>query len=111
MNAESSSASSSGSADPSAKKSSSDETKRASSKAGGKPIVKQPKFIATVVALALVVIVILQNTGSTEVKVLFWTVSLPRWILLSLVFASGAAAGVLIPRWRRRKKQRPGSPG
>ena len=110
MNAETSSSPSSDSADSSAKDSSSDDAKRAPSKAGGKPIVKQPKFIATVVALALVAIVILQNTGSTDVKVLFWTVSLPRWILLSLVFASGAAAGVLIPRWRRRRKQRPGSP-
>ena len=104
MSAGSDEKSSAAKSSPSEEKSSSRDS---SSRGEHKSILKQPKFIAAVVALALVVIVILQNTGTTEVRVLFWTVSLPRWILLSLVFATGAAAGVLIPRWRRRKKKRP----
>ena len=66
----------------------------------------KPKVIAAVVAISLVIIVILQNTGPTKVDVLFWSVELPRWILLSLHFAAGAAAGVLIPRWRKRRKEK-----
>ncbi len=92
--------------DSAASESASAEKKRessSSSKVGG---IGKPKMIATFVAIAFVVIVILQNTGPTQVNVLFWSPELPRWILLSLHFAAGAAAGVIIPRWRKRRKEK-----
>ena len=69
--------------------------------------VSKPKLIAGVAGLALVIITILQNTDAVPVNVLFWEITMPRWILLSLVFGAGAAAGVIIPRWRKRRRKRP----
>lgn len=60
----------------------------------------------TVVAAVLVVLALVfvfQNTSSRRVHLLFWSVSLPTWIWLLVIFVAGVAAGSLFP-WLRKKR-------
>ena len=43
--------------------------------------------------LGLAVLFTLQNVATVEVSFLFWTIRLPRAILLFVIFAAGAAFG------------------
>lgn len=54
---------------------------------------KRPKNIAIVLAAVLVIVVALQNTESVETDVLFFTLSAPRVVLLTLTFLVGAVVG------------------
>lgn len=58
----------------------------------------------SMLAVALIaVIVIFQNTEDTEVKVLFWTVTMPRPALLGAAVLMGFAAGAIWSGLRRRR--------
>jgi uncharacterized integral membrane protein len=59
------------------------------------------RFWAGMTVLGLVVIFTVQNVTTVEVTFLFWTLKLPRAILLFLVFALGAVCGWLFSRWHR----------
>lgn len=61
-----------------------------------------PRIIAAVVLLALVVVLVLQNTEPVETRFLFATVSMPRALLLVLTLLVGFALGLLAARWRPR---------
>jgi uncharacterized integral membrane protein len=56
------------------------------------------RFWAGMTVLGLVVIFTIQNVTVVEVTFLFWTLRLPRAILLFLVFAAGALCGWLFSR-------------
>ena len=62
------------------------------------------KFIVVLVLIVLAVIFIAQNTQSHDVHVLFWKVSAPTWILLSIVLIVGVIVGSMFP-WLRPKKK------
>jgi uncharacterized integral membrane protein len=49
----------------------------------------------------LLIILILQNMVTVEVRLLWWTVAMPRAILLVLTAIAGFAVGILV-RMRRR---------
>ena len=49
---------------------------------------------------ALLIIVILQNMVSVEVRLLWWTIAMPRALLLAIAVMGGFVVGVLI-RMRR----------
>jgi uncharacterized integral membrane protein len=56
-----------------------------------------------VAAIALIaVIVSLQNTQSVDTRILFFTISVPRVILLALTFLLGMVAGVLTTLYWRQ---------
>jgi uncharacterized integral membrane protein len=59
------------------------------------------RFWAGMTVLGLVVIFTIQNVTTVEVTFLFWSLTLPRAILLFLVFASGAVCGWLFSLWHR----------
>ncbi len=59
---------------------------------------KNVKTIAIVVAALLIVIVALQNTEAVDTRVLFFTVSTPRVVLLAVTFLIGAVTGLLVGR-------------
>lgn len=63
-----------------------------------------PKLIVALILLALALIFIFQNTGAGDVKVLFWTVSLPAWIWLLVVLLIGVVIGSMFPWFRPKKK-------
>lgn len=51
--------------------------------------------------IALVAVLVLQNTEVVEVRLLFWTLSMSRALLLPLVFAAGLLVGWALHRPRR----------
>lgn len=53
------------------------------------------KLITVSVLALLVVVVLLQNSGSIETKLLFVTVTMPRIILLSVTLLVGFVLGLL----------------
>lgn len=67
---------------------------------------KKHRWIVTAVLVALTAIVILQNTAETETRVLFFTLTMPRALLLAIVFAVGVLTGMLLARHRRKRKMR-----
>ena len=60
-----------------------------------------------IAVLGLVVVFTVQNVATTEVNFFFWSVSLPRAIVLFLVFAAGAAFGWLFRGSRDRQRPDP----
>ncbi len=56
---------------------------------------KNIKIIGVVVLLALIVIIVLQNTESVETKILFMTITMPRAILLMATGVIGFLIGLI----------------
>lgn len=54
------------------------------------------KLISALVLVALVIIVVLQNTQTVETKFLFITLTLPRAALLGITMLIGVAVGMLL---------------
>ena len=63
---------------------------------------KRSKVIGASVLIGLLVIIMIQNTASVSTKVLFWSFSLPRAVLLFVTAAIGYAAGGIV--FTRRKR-------
>jgi uncharacterized integral membrane protein len=63
-----------------------------------------PKTIVGIVLAVLALVFVFQNTEKGSVNFLFWTVSLPSWVWLLIVFAVGLVVGSLVPWLRPRKK-------
>lgn len=55
----------------------------------------KPKTILIAVVVVLFVIVVLQNTETVSIRVLFATLSMPRAVLLFVTFAAGFVIGLL----------------
>jgi uncharacterized integral membrane protein len=51
------------------------------------------KRLLGVLALALVVVMVVQNTQVVEIRFLFWTWAMSRALLVLLVFAAGLLVG------------------
>lgn len=71
---------------------------------------KKIKGYAALAAIALVAIVILQNTQAVETKVLFMTIVMPRAALLAVTLLIGIAAGVFFGWKFSRPKSSPSKP-
>ncbi len=54
------------------------------------------KLIVGLVLVALVLIVVLQNTQPTETRILFVTLTMPRAALLAMTLLVGVGAGMLL---------------
>jgi uncharacterized integral membrane protein len=67
---------------------------------------KNPKLIAVLAISILAVIVAFQNTSAVEVRVLFFTVSMSRAMLIVVTFLCGATAGLLGGLWSARRGRR-----
>ena len=50
---------------------------------------------SVIAAVALVLVVILQNLGFVQTRVLFVSVSMPHAVLLAVVFGTGYMAGLM----------------
>jgi len=65
------------------------------------------KAIAATVLLLLTSIVVFQNTGAVNTKVLFGAVTMPLALLLGSTFAAGLLVGaVLLNRWNHRNQEK-----
>ena len=56
---------------------------------------KNAKSLLTATLLLLVIVVVLQNTEAVETKLLFFTVSMPRALLLMITLGVGVVAGLI----------------
>ena len=65
------------------------------------------KLITILVVVALVVIIVLQNTKPVETKLLFATVEIPRIVLLVVMFLIGFGTGFFTLSHMTRKRQKP----
>ena len=63
------------------------------------------KLIISLVLLALVVLFTLQNTQVVEVRLLFWTLSMSRVLLIFLLLAVGALLGWMASSASRRRSR------
>jgi len=68
---------------------------------------KSVRNLSLAALVALLFVVVLQNTDEVETKLLFATVTMPRALLLFVTFAVGIlvglALGVKLPSFGRRK--------
>ncbi|MFI9654521.1 LapA family protein [Guyparkeria sp. GHLCS8-2] len=65
------------------------------------------KLIAALVLVAVVLIIVLQNTQPVETRMLFMTLTMPRAALLAITMLIGVGVGMLIAlglSGRRRKR-------
>jgi len=53
------------------------------------------KLILAAIGGILAIILIMQNTHTVETKVFFWSVPMPRALLLAVTFLIGFVAGIL----------------
>ena len=66
---------------------------------------KRFKMISIAVLTLLGIIIILQNTAQVETKVLFFSITMPRAILLMATTLIGFALGILVALFFPRKEQ------
>jgi len=65
------------------------------------------KIVTLIVLAVLAIIVVLQNTAAVETHILFFTLIMPRALLLFLTLLIGVILGLLISLYRdRRSKNR-----
>ena len=57
-----------------------------------------------IVAVVVAVVVILQNQDDAPFHVLFWTVTLPTWVMLLIALALGVVVGWLLHYRRSSRK-------
>lgn len=53
------------------------------------------KLIGAMTALLLIIVIIFQNMGDVETKILFIDVTMPKAVLLVITFMIGEAAGLM----------------
>lgn len=61
----------------------------------------KPKNIVLGVILLIVLIVLIQNSGSSRVDFLFWSFSASKFIVYILFFILGIASATLLNLWRK----------
>ena len=64
---------------------------------------KAVKNFAIAISLVIVLIVVLQNTQSVETRVLFFSFTMPRALLLAITLVVGIVAGLLMGSRFKRK--------
>lgn len=62
------------------------------------------KLVIMLILLILTVVIVLQNTGPVNFKLLFWDFQASLIILLLLVFLIGVIIGFIIPKLFKKKK-------
>lgn len=64
------------------------------------------KLVVVGLAVLLALVLILQNMASVETRLLFATVTMPRALLLAVVFGLGVLTGI-VGRWGRGRAKPP----
>ncbi len=52
------------------------------------------KMTGAMIALLLIIIIVVQNMGEVETKILFATITMPNSVMLGITFLIGGAAGL-----------------
>lgn len=64
----------------------------------------KPKVVVALVLVALLLVLAIQNTAVVEVRLLFWTLSMSRALLILFSAVSGFAAGIAVMGLRIRSR-------
>jgi uncharacterized integral membrane protein len=65
------------------------------------------KTVVILVLVALVAVLLLQNAGLTQLRLLFWNVYAPLFVLILAVFFLGGIVGLLMTKRDRKKEPKP----
>ncbi len=65
----------------------------------------RPKTIILLILLLLCLVILIQNTEVVTLRVLFWTMSMSRILLIPLLILMGFIIGYLVATLRRREKK------
>ncbi|MEU6254672.1 lipopolysaccharide assembly protein LapA domain-containing protein [Streptomyces sp. NPDC047043] len=68
-------------------------TSERGAKAGGRRVAMTPGRVAVLLLAALALIFIFENTGDTEIRLLFWEVTMPLWAALLATALIGSLCG------------------
>jgi uncharacterized integral membrane protein len=66
-------------------------------------------MVIGLVAGAIVLVFVLQNSHSNRTHLLFWNLSAPQWLWMIILFGCGVVVGSVFPWFRRRETSRKGS--
>ncbi len=67
----------------------------------------RPKILIVIVLLALLVIILFQNTEEVIFRIFFWKISMSQVILVPLAIFLGFLFGYFVGRADRRRKKTP----
>ena len=67
-------------------------------------LMNKAKLISIIVLAILTAVVILQNVEPVNTKLLFFTLTMPRALLLAITWLGGLVCGLLIPLKAKRQK-------
>ena len=73
-----------------------------SSASGPSGVNISPRMIIGVILAVLAVVFVFQNTDSAKLKIIFFTVEMPRWIAFLVLLVIGAIIGYIFRRSRDR---------
>jgi len=86
-------------------------TKEPTGTATGRPIWKRPRVVLGVVLAALAIVIVMQNTEEVSTRILFFTVTMPRAVLLFVTLLVGFILGMVVAtRLDRSSKTKPAAP-
>ena len=71
------------------------------------PIRIRPKTVVGVGIAVVALVFVFQNTAEGRIDFLFWSITLPAWIWLLVIFAAGAVVGSIFPWLRPRRDSNP----
>lgn len=61
-----------------------------------------PRMVIAAVLAVLAIVFVFQNTDSAKLKIIFFTVEMPRWIAFLVLLLIGAVIGYLLRRSREK---------
>ncbi len=64
----------------------------------------KPKAIVILVLVILFLIILIQNTHETVLRILFWSISMPQIILIAVVLVGGFILGYLASLLARKNR-------
>ncbi|WP_110205300.1 LapA family protein [Nocardioides daejeonensis] len=64
-----------------------------------------PRMIGAAVLGVLALVFVFQNHERGRIDFLFWSISMPAWIWLLVIFAAGVIVGLLVPKIRARGRE------
>jgi len=62
-----------------------------------------PRRIMSIALSGLVLLFVVQNLAVVEVNLLFWSIQMPRALLVAIIFLVGLAVGFLLDQTRSRR--------
>lgn len=66
----------------------------------------KPRLVTAIVLLAIVLLFMAQNTTVVTVRMMFWQIAMPRYLMLFITLLIGVVIGWLTRAWYRTQARR-----